>query len=341
LRAAGILCFGPSAAAAQLEGSKGFTKDLCAANGIPTAAYRRFRTREAAQDYIASRGVPIVLKYDGLAAGKGVVVAHSLEEAHGAVDQLLQSTDDALVIEDFLEGEEVSLFVLTDGEAFLPLASAQDHKRVGEGDRGPNTGGMGAYSPAPLLTDALLTRALETIIKPTIKAMAQRGTPFVGLLYAGLMLTKQGPFLIEYNCRFGDPETQVVLMRLQSDLLPLLLATCKGQLSDQKVAWKPQAALGVVMAAQGYPGDYIKNTPIKGIEKAQALSDVVVFHSGTKQDTAGGVRAVGGRVLTICALGDDLAQAQARAYQAIAHIDWPEGFYRRDIGWRALGRDRL
>jgi phosphoribosylamine---glycine ligase len=341
LQAAGIACFGPSAAAAQLEGSKGFTKDLCAAYTIPTAAYQRFTSRAAAHAYVAAQGVPIVLKYDGLAAGKGVVVAHSLEQAHQAVDQLLKDPKDALVIEAFLAGEEVSLFVLVDGTTCLPLGSAQDHKRVGEGDTGPNTGGMGAYSPAPLLTSERLTQALETIIKPTVRAMAERGTPFVGLLYAGLMLTKEGMFLIEYNCRFGDPETQVVLLRMNSDLLALLHATCKGQLQQwsqgQTIAWKPQAALGVVMAAQGYPGDYIKNSAINGIEQAQALPDVAVFHAGTKRDAQGVLRSAGGRVLTVCALGETLAQAQVQAYQAIAHIEWPEGFYRRDIGWRALG----
>jgi phosphoribosylamine---glycine ligase len=336
LKAANIACFGPSAAAAQLEGSKGFTKDLCAAHHIPTAAYARFTSPAAALAYLDAHPAPIVIKYDGLAAGKGVIVAMSDAQARAAVGQLLSAPGDALVIEAFLEGEEASLFALVDGQTALPLASAQDHKRVGDGDTGPNTGGMGAYSPAPVLTPALTEQAMAQIIRPTVAAMAAAGTPYVGVLYAGLMLTKDGPQLIEYNCRFGDPETQVLMPRLKSDLLPALLAAVDGQLAHVDLRWHDDAALTVVMAAQGYPGTPVKGTRIAGIDDAEAVSGVTVFHAGTARDETGALVAHGGRVLNVTALAPSIAQAQAHAYAAVDRIDWPGGFCRRDIGWRAL-----
>jgi phosphoribosylamine---glycine ligase len=336
LRAAHIRCFGPSKAAAQLEGSKGFTKDFCARHRIPTAAYGRFTNAAAARAYITQQGAPIVIKADGLAAGKGVVVAMTLDEALAAVDDIFATPAGAsVVVEEFMEGEEVSFFVLSDGTYALPMAAAQDHKRVYDGDLGPNTGGMGAYSPAPIFEAALEARALAEIILPTIAGMRADGRPYVGVLFAGLMLTKDGPKLIEYNCRFGDPECQVLMLRLESDLLPLLLAACDGTLETVTPSWRPDTALTVVMAAEGYPGTPRKGTVIKGIDAASALPETFIFHAGTKMD-GNDLRADGGRVLTVTATGKDVRTAQARAYAAVDLIDWPEGFCRRDIGWRAV-----
>ena len=343
LTAAGIKAFGPSRAAAQLEGSKAFTKDLCAEFDIPTAAYRRFTDAEAAKTYIRNYGVPIVVKADGLAAGKGVVVAMSFEEAEAAIDMMigggLGAAGAEVVVEAFLEGEEASFFALCDGAKAIPFGTAQDHKRVFDGDRGPNTGGMGAYSPAAVLTPELQARVMREIIEPTLKGMAARGMPYKGVLYAGLMLTKDGPKLIEYNARLGDPETQVLLPRLTSDLVEALLAACDGKLDTVSLTWSDEAALTVVMAAKGYPGAVEKVSEIRGLDKAGALDDVIVFHAGTKQD-ADRIVASGGRVLNVTALGRTITEAQAKAYEAVSEIDWPEGFCRRDIGWRAVERER-
>jgi phosphoribosylamine--glycine ligase len=343
LTAAGIKAFGPSRAAAQLEGSKAFTKELCAEFGIPTASFARFTDEAAALAHVRATGAPIVIKADGLAAGKGVVVAETLAQAEDAVAMMfsggLGAAGAEIVIEEFLEGEEVSFFALCDGTRALPLASAQDHKRVHDGDQGPNTGGMGAYSPAPIMTADLEARVMREIVEPTVAAMRQRGTPYVGVLYAGLMLTASGPKLIEYNARFGDPETQVLMPRLVSDLAALLLAACEGRLEGAEVRWREDAALTVVMAAKGYPGAVEKGTRIRGIEDAAALDGVLVFHAGTALD-GGRLVASGGRVLNVTALGRTVEQAQARAYAAVAKIDWPEGFCRKDIGWRAVERER-
>lgn len=343
LTAAGIKTFGPTKAAAQLEGSKAFTKDLCAEFGIPTAAYRRFTDAEAAKTYVRNYGVPIVVKADGLAAGKGVVVATSFEEAEAAIDMMIGGAfgqaGAEVVIEAFLEGEEASFFALCDGKTAIPLGTAQDHKRVFDGDEGPNTGGMGAYSPAAVLTPELQARVIAEIVEPTLAGMRARGTPYTGVLYAGLMLTESGPQLIEYNARFGDPETQVLLPRLKSDLATALIAACDGVLDTVSLQWRDEAALTVVMAANGYPGAVEKGSEIRGIEKAEALDDVIVFHAGTKQDGEK-IVANGGRVLNVTALGRTIAEAQAKAYEAVAKIDWPEGFCRRDIGWRAVARER-
>ena len=340
LEAAGVLAFGPSKAAAQLEGSKGFTKDLCAEFSIPTADYQRFSAAEPAKAYVRTRGAPIVVKADGLAAGKGVIVAMSVEEALAAIDMIFGGAFGAagaeVVVEDFLEGEEASFFALCDGTRALAFASAQDHKRVGDGDTGPNTGGMGAYSPAPIMSAAMSARVMAEIIEPTMAGMRQRGTPFKGVLFAGLMIGPKGPKLIEFNARFGDPETQVMLARLNEDLLPLLLASAKGALPAGPVKLSSQAALTVVYAAKGYPDAPERGSEIKGLERAAAMEGVTVFHAGTKRE---GTRllANGGRVLNVTARGDSVAQAQARAYGAVDAIDWPGGFCRRDIGWRALG----
>ncbi|HLU92113.1 MAG TPA: phosphoribosylamine--glycine ligase [Pedomonas sp.] len=343
LKAANILCFGPSQYAAQLEGSKGFTKDLCKRHNIPTAAYERFSDADAAKAYIRQQGAPIVVKADGLAAGKGVVVAMTLDEALDAIDMIFGgqfgSAGAEVVVEEFLEGEEASFFVLTDGKTAVPLVTAQDHKRVGDGDTGPNTGGMGAYSPAPVMTPELIERSLREIVEPTIRAMAAEGHPYVGVLYAGLMITKNGPSLIEYNCRFGDPECQVLMLRMESDLLPVLVAACEGTLDTVQVAWKDDVALTVVMAAGGYPGEPRKGTQIRGLDEAGKTEGVVVFHAGTKADGER-ILANGGRVLNVTALGKTVAEAQARAYDAIGKLDWPEGFCRRDIGWRAIEREK-
>ncbi len=342
LAAAGIKAFGPSQAGAQLEGSKAFTKGVCDEAGIPTAAYGRFADKDAALAYVRQQGAPIVVKADGLAAGKGVVVALALEEALEAVEACFEGSFGAagaeVVIEEFLEGEEASFFVLSDGSHGLPLATAQDHKRAFDGDEGPNTGGMGAYSPAPVMTDALIEQTIQEIINPTIATMAKRGTPFKGVLYAGLMLTKDGPKLIEYNTRFGDPECQVLMLRLKDDIVTLMLASADGTLDKVSARWHDDVALTVVMAANGYPGSYDKGTEIRGLADAANDPDVEIFHAGTKA-VDGKVVANGGRVLNVTARAKTVREAQAKAYEAIAKIDWPEGFCRKDIGWRALEKE--
>jgi phosphoribosylamine---glycine ligase len=335
LNAAGILAFGPSRYAAQLEGSKGFTKDICAANNILTAAYARFKALAPALAYLKKMGAPIVVKADGLAAGKGVTVAMTIAEAEQAVREIFDGRfgEGECVIEEFLEGEEASFFVLSDGVNVLPLTTAQDHKRVGEGDTGPNTGGMGAYSPAPCMTPALCDEALETIVKPTVKALAAAGHPYKGVLYAGLILTQQGPKLIEYNARFGDPETQVIMLRLESDLLELLMATARGELKNDSVQWRNEPALTVVLAANGYPGDVEKGSHINGLNQVFE-NGVEVFHAGTALDGEF-IVSNGGRVLNVTALGATVKDAQRKAYAAVDQINWQGGFCRRDIGWRA------
>lgn len=339
LAEAGIGHFGPSRKAAMLEGSKGYTKDLCREHGIPTAAYGRFADAEAAKAYLATQRFPIVVKADGLAAGKGVVIAGSRRQAADAIDACFAGAFGAagaeVVVEEFLEGEEASFFALCDGQNVLAMASAQDHKRVGEADTGPNTGGMGAYSPAPIMTPEMIERTMTEIVRPTVAAMAARGTPFKGVLFAGLMITADGPKLIEYNVRFGDPETQVLMLRLKSDLLAAMLATAAGVLDNFDLRWSDDAALTVVYAAEGYPGPPKKGTEIRGLEAARAVEGVEVFHAGTKA-VDGRIVADGGRVLSITARGRTVADAQARAYEALDRIDWPGGFCRRDIGWRAL-----
>ncbi len=340
LEAAGIKAFGPTAAAAALEASKGLAKDICAKYGIPTGAYARFDDAGMAKAYIRERGAPIVVKADGLAAGKGVVVADSVDEACAAVDTLTAGLGEAaagLVIEERLVGEEASFFALVDGSHALPLAAAQDHKQVGDGDTGPNTGGMGAYSPAPAVSDAVADEIMTRIVTPTVAAMAAEGTPYKGVLYCGLMLTEEGPKVLEYNVRFGDPEAQVLVVRLMSDLLPALLAARDGVLDKFDLRWRDDAALCVVMAAKGYPGAYGKGSAIRGLDAAGALPGVTIFHAGTAA-SGGGVAAVGGRVLGVTATGATIAEAQARAYAAVDTIDWPQGFCRRDIGWRAVGK---
>jgi phosphoribosylamine--glycine ligase len=343
LAAAGIKAFGPSRAAARLEGSKGFTKDLCQANDIPTAAYRRFTDADRAKAYIREQGAPIVIKADGLAAGKGVVVAETLKDALDAIDMMLSGgfgeAGAEAVVEEFLVGEEASFFVLCDGEHALALATAQDHKRAFDGDNGPNTGGMGAYSPAPVMTEAMCQRAMDEIIYPTLRAMSAMGAPYKGVLFAGLMITEDGPKLIEYNCRFGDPETQVLMIRLMSDLLPALIASADGQLKNFDLRWFPDPALTVVMAAKGYPGSYEKGTRIAGLDRAAKIEGVEIFHAGTKA-SGDWVLANGGRVLNVTASGKTVGEAQRRAYEAIGLINWPEGFCRRDIGWQAVARER-
>jgi phosphoribosylamine--glycine ligase len=342
LEAAGIKTFGPSRKAAALEGSKGFVKDICAEYRIPTAAYKRCRDAATAKTFMATRNLPVVIKADGLAAGKGVVIAETRAEADAAIDAMFGGAFGAagaeVVVEEFLEGEEASFFALTDGVNVLPLAGAQDHKRALDGDKGPNTGGMGAYSPAPVLTPDLQQEIVSRIVQPTVDAMRMRGTPYRGVLFAGLMITSDGPKLIEYNCRFGDPECQVLMLRLKSDLLPALIATRDGLLDNVDLRWREdEVALTVVMAAGGYPGEYKKGSVIRGLENARKVDGVEIFHAGTERRD-GDLVATGGRVLNVCALGRDVAEAQARAYEAIRRIDWPEGYYRRDIGWRALAR---
>ena len=341
VRAAGIACFGPSKAAAQLEGSKAFTKSLCDEMRIPTAAYRKFEAEAPALDYVRAHGAPIVIKADGLALGKGVTVAMTLADAEAAIRDCFAGAFGAsgasVVVEDFLEGEEASFFVLCDGDAILPLATAQDHKRAFDGDMGPNTGGMGAYSPAPVMTEALIAQTLREIIEPTVRGMKARGTPYQGVLYAGLMLTREGPKLIEYNARFGDPETQVMMPRLQSDLLDLLHATATGALAGKTAEWTPEAALTTVIAAKGYPGEYARGTVIGALPVE--TPQLVVFHAGTKREN-GQLLANGGRVLNVTTLGATVAEAKERADAAIAEIDWPDGFHRHDIGWRAIQRER-
>ena len=337
---AGIKVFGPTKLAAQLEGSKGFTKDLCAEFNIPTGAYGRFTDLGAAEAYLAKQAIPIVIKADGLAAGKGVTVAMTREEAQAALVDIFSGRFGAAecVIEDYLDGEEVSFFALCDGENALALAAAQDHKRVGDGDVGPNTGGMGAYSPAPVFTAEMQARTMDEIILPTLRGMKARGTPFKGVLFAGLMITAKGPELIEYNVRFGDPECQVLMMRLKNDLLGLLWACVTGGLSAQEAQWWPGAALTVVMAAKGYPGEVMKGTEIHDLSVAEASEDVEIFHAGTKLE-GDRLLANGGRVLNITGIGPSVADAKKRAYMAVEKINWPEGFCRQDIGWRAIARE--
>jgi len=342
LEAAGIKAFGPTRLAARLEGSKGFTKDLCRANNVPTAAYERFNAAAAAKDYLRKTGAPIVVKADGLAAGKGVVVAQTLAEAEAAIDMMfaggLGTAGAEVVIEEFLAGEEASFFALCDGETAIPLASAQDHKRVGDGDTGPNTGGMGAYSPAPVMTPEMTQRTMDEIVRPTLAAMKAMGCPYKGVLFAGLMITQDGPKLIEYNARFGDPETQVLMLRLMSDLVPALIASRDGQLKNFDLRWYADAALTVVMAAKGYPGNYSRGSAIEGLDAAAEVEGVEIFHAGTKAD-GGRILANGGRVLNVSALGKTVSEAQVHVYQAIDRIKWPEGFCRRDIGWQAVKRE--
>lgn len=342
LTAAGITAFGPTAGAAQLEGSKGFTKDICAKYGIPTAAYGRFKDAVSAKDYITSQGAPIVVKADGLAAGKGVILADTTTEAHAAIDEIFGGAfgeaGAEVVVEEFMIGEEASFFALADGTNTLAMATAQDHKQVGEGDKGPNTGGMGAYSPAPVMTSAMCKRVMDEIITPTMQAMTDMGHPYKGVFFAGLMITKDGPKLIEYNCRFGDPECQVLMMRMESDIVPLLEASAKGSLAGQSIVWRGEPALTVVMAANGYPGPYNKGSEIRGIGAAERLPSTKVFHAGTKQED-GHLLAIGGRVLNVTSLGPNVSGAQAAAYEAVGKIEWSDGFYRRDIGWRAVERE--
>jgi phosphoribosylamine---glycine ligase len=342
LQATGIKAFGPSKSAARLEGSKGFTKDLCRANNIPTAAYERFRNAAAAKNYIRAQGAPIVVKADGLAAGKGVVVAQNIAEAEAAIDMMfsggLGEAGGEVVIEEFLDGEEASFFALCDGSTAIPLTTAQDHKRAFDGDKGPNTGGMGAYSPAPNIDDAMSARVMDEIIEPTLRAMKAMGAPYKGVLYAGLMITRDGPKLIEYNARFGDPETQVLMLRLMSDLVPALLASIDGQLKSFDLRWYAEPALTVVMAAKGYPGDYEQGSVIEGLDEAAKVEGVQIFHAGTRAE-GGKILANGGRVLNVSAIGKTVKEARTRAYEAISRIHWPEGFCRSDIGWRAIERE--
>ena len=339
LEAEGIAAFGPRAAAARIEGSKGFMKDLCTRHGVPTAAYRRIGSLAEAEGFIAELGAPLVVKADGLAAGKGVVLAETedeaLEAAQAALGGAFGEAGAELVIEEMLEGEEASYFALVDGETVLPLETAQDHKAVGEGDTGPNTGGMGAYSPAPAMTPALCEEARTVIVEPLVRGLAAEGAPYTGVFYAGLMLTADGPKLLEVNARFGDPECQVLMPRLKSDLLAALMAALDGELRDFDLRWRDEAALCVVLASEGYPGAYRKGSVIRGIDAAEDLDDVTVFHAGTAR-TDTGIVAAGGRVLGVTALGAGVAAAQSRAYEAVGRIDWPEGFCRRDIGWRAV-----
>ena len=339
LTEAGIKAFGPRASASAIEGSKGFTKDLCAKYGIPTAAFGRFSEAEPAKAYIVANGAPIVVKADGLAAGKGVTVARSEAEAMAAVDEALGGRFDGagheIVIEEFLDGEEASFFALVDGRSALPLASAQDHKAVGDGDTGPNTGGMGAYSPAPVVTPEMHDKIMTRIIEPTVSAMAAEGRPYTGLLYAGVMIVDGEPLLLEYNARFGDPECQVLMPRLKSDLFPALLAATEGVLDQVDLRWRDDVALTVVLATRGYPGEYERGSEIRNVKSAEELPDVTIFHAGTEIRN-GALVATGGRVLNVTALGKSAAEAQARAYEAVDVIDWPQGFCRRDIGWRAM-----
>jgi phosphoribosylamine--glycine ligase len=341
LSAAGIKAFGPSMAAARLEGSKGFTKDLCKANNIPTARYARFADAAAAKRYVRGHGAPIVVKADGLAAGKGVTVAERLVDAEAAIEEIFAGAHGAaeVVIEEALVGEEASFFALCDGEHAIPLASAQDHKRVFDGDQGPNTGGMGAYSPAPVMTPELSRRAMDEIVLPTLRAMRASGAPYKGVLYAGLMITRTGPQLIEYNVRFGDPECQVLMLRLMSDLVPALIASTDGMLRNFDLRWYDDVALTVVMAAKGYPGSYAKGSLIEGLDEAAQIGGVEIFHAGTTEKD-GRVLANGGRVLNVSALGKTVGEAQKRAYAAVDRIRWPGGFCRRDIGARAVAREK-
>lgn len=343
LAAADIRVFGPSKLSAQLEGSKGFTKDLCARFDIPTGAYGRFNNAPKAKAYVREMGAPIVVKADGLAAGKGVVVAMTLDEALDAVDACFEgafgSAGAEVVVEEFLDGEEASFFCICDGKTALPLGSAQDHKRVGDGDTGVNTGGMGAYAPAPVMTPEIVERTMRELIEPTMRGMAEIGAPFSGVLFLGLMIGKDGPKLIEYNTRFGDPECQVLMMRLETDLLDLINAAVDGKLDEVSLEWKDQPALTVVMAAEGYPTNVKKGSVIRGLDKLEGIEGLKVFHAGTAEKD-GKLIASGGRVLNVTAIAETVAEAQANAYDAVKKIDWPEGFYRSDIGWRAVERER-
>jgi phosphoribosylamine--glycine ligase len=345
LKSAGISSFGPSKSAAELESSKGFMKDLCARVGVPTAKYKRFAEVEDARAYVLKQDPPIVVKADGLAAGKGVTIARTVDEAITAVNdamigQIFGPSGAEVVIEDFMQGEEVSFFALCDGKCARFFAAAQDHKTAFDGDKGPNTGGMGAYSPVPMINAAMTERIMREIIDPTITEMKKMGRPFSGVLFAGLMMTKAGPRLIEFNARFGDPEAEVTIPRLKSDFLALLYACSQGKLDKAVMEWDDRAALGVVMAADGYPGNYLKGTVIRGLDHAAAIADVAVFHAGTLRNAAGEITANGGRVLCVTALAPTIFEAQKRAYKAVDQIDWPEGFCRRDIGWRALAKTK-
>jgi phosphoribosylamine--glycine ligase len=339
--AEGIRASGPSVKGAILEGSKGFVKDLCHEIGIPTAAYRRFRDAASAKAFADTLGLPVVIKADGLALGKGVIIAETKADAAKAIDFMFKGgfgeSGSEVVVEEFMQGEEASFFALSDGETVIPLGGAQDHKRAFDGDKGPNTGGMGAYSPAPVLPPSLQQIAMDKFIKPTVAAMAERGRRYQGVLFLGLMITRDGPKLVEYNCRFGDPETQVLIPRLKSDLLTALIATRDQQLHNLDLRWSDETALTVVMASKGYPGAYEKGTEIRNLDAAAAVEGVQIFHAGTEHHD-GRLLAAGGRVLNVTALGKDVAEAQARAYKAVDLIDWPGGFCRRDIGWRALSR---
>ncbi|MGH6708120.1 MAG: phosphoribosylamine--glycine ligase [Bradyrhizobium sp.] len=343
LNAAGFKAFGPTKAAGRLESSKTFTKNLCRDNNIPTAAYAHFTDAEKAKAYIRKQGAPIVIKADGLAAGKGVVVAMNEAEALDAVDMMFGGgfgeAGAEVVVEEFMVGEEASFFALCDGEHALELATAQDHKRAFDGDKGPNTGGMGAYSPAPVMTEAMRARVMDEMIYPTLRAMKAMGSPYKGVLFAGVMVTKDGPKLVEYNARFGDPETQVLMMRMMSDLLPALIASADGQLKNFSLRWFDDVALTVIMATRGYPGSYGKGSVISGLDEAAKVEGVEIFHAGTIAKD-GKILASGGRVLNVCAMGKTVTQAQQRAYAAVDRINWPEGFCRRDIGWQAVARER-
>jgi phosphoribosylamine---glycine ligase len=340
--AAGIRATGPSRAAAVLEGSKGFVKDLCREAGIPTAAYQRFSEPEAAKAFADTLGLPVVVKADGLAAGKGVIIGDTRAETHKAIDFMFEGgfgdSGHSVVIEEFMEGEEASFFALSDGETVIPLVGAQDHKRVFDGDKGPNTGGMGAYSPAPVLPPAMEQVAMDRFIKPTVAAMRAKDITYSGVMYLGLMITKDGPKLVEYNCRFGDPETQVMMPRLKSDLLTALVAVRDGMLKEIDLRWSDDVALTVAMCSKGYPGAYEKGHVITGLEEAASLPGVQIFHAGTERRD-GRVLAVGGRVLNVTGLGRTVAEAQARAYAAVDKIHWEGAFCRRDIGWRAIGKE--
>ena len=342
LAAEGIKAFGPTREAAILEGSKAFMKDLFAKYNIPTAAYDRFTEHAEAVAYVQKKGTPIVVKASGLAAGKGVILCETEDQAIQALDQIMVdrifgNAGNEVVIEEFLEGEEASFFALVDGRTALPLASVQDHKAAYDGDTGPNTGGMGAYSPAPVVTDALAREIMETIIQPTLEGMAAEGRPYTGVLFAGLMITEEGPKTLEFNVRFGDPECQVLMARWDSDVLEALDAAARGQLADIKLSWKEDTAMVVVMAANGYPGPYLNGTEIKRLDEANQVDGVTVLHSGTTAD-GDRILAAGGRVLGVTALGESISAAQTRAYEAVDMVDWPDGFCRRDIGWRAIDR---
>jgi phosphoribosylamine--glycine ligase len=343
LQMLGIPCFGPSRAAAELEASKAFMKEFSVRHGVPTAEYKVFDDAIRAKAYLGDREPPFVIKADGLAAGKGVVIAETRAAADEAINEILflrkfGTAGQRIVIEDFLPGEEASFFALCDGETAIPLIAAQDHKRAYDGDKGPNTGGMGAYSPAPVFTDTMRDLTMERIIEPTLRGMKEEGRPFVGVLFAGLMISADGPKLIEFNVRFGDPECQTLMRRMKSDLAPILLAAARGELaSAAPIEWDTRPAVTVVYAAQGYPDEPLTGSVIRGLAQADQVEGVVVFHAGTRQDEEGNLRAAGGRVLNVTAIGDDLRQAVTRAYEAVARIDWPGGFCRRDIAWRALG----